>query len=257
MDAVAQDGLRLDFDRDDGAAALAGFGLIVLATDETLETELRRVFDRRGTGLYHARIPSAADVTVETLGQMEAALPEAAALLPRGLDVVAYACTSGATVIGADRVAALIRRHHPGAAVTDPISAVLAACRHLGLGRIGLVTPYLPEVSARMRAHIAAAGIEIAAFGSFEQVSDAAIARIAEGSIREAACRIGAAPAVEGVFISCTNLRCFDVIEAAEARLAKPVISSNQALAWHMLRLAGQPVAGRGPGRLFAAEADA
>jgi len=42
------------------------------------------------------------------------------------------------------------------------------------------------------------------------------------------------------------------VIEQAEAELGLPVVSSNQALLWHMLGLAGvaQP-SGWGPGRLF------
>jgi maleate cis-trans isomerase len=41
------------------------------------------------------------------------------------------------------------------------------------------------------------------------------------------------------VFVSCTNLRVASIIETAEARLGKPVTSSNHALAWHLLRLAG------------------
>jgi maleate isomerase len=54
--------------------------------------------------------------------------------------------------------------------------------------------------------------------------------------------------------VSCTNLRTAEVIEDAEARLGKPVISSNQALFWHIRKLAGLPVANNGLGRLFAAD---
>ena len=43
----------------------------------------------------------------------------------------------------------------------------------------------------------------------------------------------------DAVVVSCTNLRCLDVIGQAEAKIGVPVISSNQAMAWHMLRLAG------------------
>ena len=58
--------------------------------------------------LYHTRIPSAPTVTRETLKLMEADMPAAAALLPdRRFDAIGYGCTSGATVIGPDRVAAL------------------------------------------------------------------------------------------------------------------------------------------------------
>ena len=45
--------------------------------------------------------------------------------------------------------------------------------------------------------------------------------------------------------------RATGVIPEAEARLGKPVITSNQALAWHMLRLAGVPDGRLVAGALF------
>jgi maleate isomerase len=56
---------------------------------------------------------------------------------------------------------------------------------------------------------------------------------------------------VDAVFVSCTSLRVAEHVAAFEAELGKPVTSSNHAMAWHALRLAG--VADRIPafGRLF------
>ncbi len=53
---------------------------------------------------------------------------------------------------------------------------------------------------------------------------------------------------IDAVFVSCTTLRVAGIVEAAERQLGKPVISSNLALAWHSLRLAGyrRPVPGFG-----------
>ena len=45
--------------------------------------------------------------------------------------------------------------------------------------------------------------------------------------------------------------RTLDIIDGLERQLGGPVVSSNQALAWHMARLAGAPVARSAPGRLF------
>ena len=99
-----------------------------------------------------------------------------------------------------------------------------------------------------MRRNLEEAGLEIAAFGSFEESEEAVVARIAPASVLDAIVRVGAAAECEAVFASCTNLRATGVIAEAETRLGKPVITSNQALAWHMLRLAGladgQAVAG-------------
>ncbi|MBC8240491.1 MAG: aspartate/glutamate racemase family protein [Alphaproteobacteria bacterium] len=245
--------MKLPFTVDKGVAAEAAFGVIVLQSDETLEAEFRGLFDRPGLVLYHARIPSAAEVTAETLKQMEAELPRAASLLPNAgqLDVVGYACTSGATIIGTDKVAASIRTQHPNAAITDPISAVMAACDHLGIKNIGFVTPYVAEVSKAMRGLLEQNDLAIAEFGSFERSEEAVVARISSQSVLDAICAVGRGGGVDAVFVSCTNLRTFDIIDKAEALIGKPVISSNQALAWHMFKLARLPVLPDGPGRLF------
>jgi maleate isomerase len=245
--------MKLPFTTDDGAASKAAIGLIVLQSDESMEAELRSVFDQKGMALYHSRIPSAPEVTAETLKQMEQELPRAASLLPtaKALDVVGYGCTSGATMIGADKVAAAINAAHPGARTTDPITAVMAACKHLGVKKLGFVTPYVAEVSEAMRSLLEANGLTVATFGSFEQIEESVVARISTSSVLEAVCQVGESAEVDAVFTSCTNLRSFDIIEDAESTLGKPVISSNQALAWHMLTLAGLPTKGQGPGRLF------
>lgn len=242
--------MKHPFESDGGAFAAGAFGLIVLQTDLTMEPELAPVF--RGFGLYHTRIPNAPDVTPETLAAMAEEMPRTAALLPPEVGVVGYGCTSGATIIGPERVTALIRSAHPHVEVTNPLSAVLAACAHLGVQRLGFVTPYLPEVSAAMRARLEAENMEISAFSSFEQVEDRMVAGIAERSTLAAITHVAAQAPCDAVFAACTNLRGFGIIEQAEAATGLPVMTSNLALCWHMLRLAGVETQGRGPGRLFA-----
>jgi len=238
---------------DGGHSGENALGLIVLKTDETLEVESRQVFARAGIACYHARIENHALVTNETLAQMAADLPATAALLPTGVEfgAVGYACTSGATVIGPENVAAAVNAHHPRSPVSNPVTAVMAALNALGAKNIGVLTPYLPEVTAEMQNLLQENGFRVVRLESFEQIEDRKIARISEASTLAAILEIGRDPATEAVFASCTNLRSFGVLEAAEARLGKPVISSNQALCWHMLKLAGMDVRAMGPGRLF------
>ncbi len=128
---------------------------------------------------------------------------------------------------------------------------MIAACRHLGVSKIGLVTPYIAAVSAAMRALLEENQINVVEFGSFEQIEDAVVARITPESIFDAICKVGKAKNVDAVFASCTSLQSFDIIDKAEAVLGKPVITSNQALAWHMAKLAGVTDMIHGPGRLF------
>ena len=41
------------------------------------------------------------------------------------------------------------------------------------------------------------------------------------------------------VFVSCTSVRLMQAAASIERRLGVPVTSSNHAMAWHCLRLAG------------------
>ncbi len=102
-----------------------------------------------------------------------------------------------------------------------------------------------------MRAALEADGPVVSASGSFEQAEEHAVARIAAASVLAAIQRVAAAAPCDGVFVSCTNLRTLDVLALAEERLGIPVISSNQALAWHMLRAAGVADALPGLGSLL------
>ncbi|MDW4550759.1 Asp/Glu racemase [Defluviimonas sp. D31] len=242
--------MKLPFATDAGMGPGATLGLIVLPADETLENEMRLLLPGSGVALYHSRIEMPPEVTPETLAGMEAALPQAAGMLPEvAFDVIGYGCTSGATVIGPEGVARAINRARPGARVTDPVSATMAACRALGLKRLGFVTPYVESVSAAMRALLEANGFEIAGFGSFEEGDDRVVARIAPESILSAIEAVDAMAACDGVFVSCTNLRVAGIAAEAERRIGKPVISSNLALGWHMRVLAGltgpAPIASR------------
>lgn len=227
------------------------FGLIVLKSDETIENEFRRAMPA-ACELFHSRIPSQPDVTPETLMQMKADLPLAAASIPAefGLEVIGYACTSGATVIGPGEIERMISAEHPGVAVTNPVSAVAAALRHLQARQIGFVTPYIEPVSQAIRDFLTKEGFSVANLISFEQQQEEVVARISERSVLEAVIE-AARDEVDAVFVSCTNLKSFEIIEEAEAAIGRPVISSNLALAWHMLALAGADhQAAHLPGRL-------
>ncbi len=219
----------------------ATLAMIVLQTDETLEHDLRRSFTAPDISLYVSRVPSGADVTTDTLAQMSAALPAAARLLPPELkyDVVGYGCTSGTAVIGAERIAEQVRAGCTAAQVTDPLTALTALCGHRGIRNLAFLSPYIETVSRTLRDALAAKGITSPVFGSFNEAEETKVAKISRTSLYEAAMTLGAAPEAEAVFLSCTNLRTLDVIPKVEADLGKPVFSSNQALIWHMRRLAG------------------
>jgi maleate isomerase len=139
----------------------------------------------------------------------------------------------------------------PRTRVTDPVTAAIAALRATGVERVALLTPYVREINLRLRAALIERGLRIPAMGSFNEPDDDVVARISERSLLDAIVRIGSSPTCDGVFVSCTSLRVVRIAERAEALIGKPVTSSNHALAWHMLRLAGVEDRIDGFGRLY------
>lgn len=252
--------------RDDGTARMtpqvfpydlsepsgARLGLIVLQSDETIERDMRRLLPQDAQ-LMVSRVPSDPEVTRDTLASMEAHLSTAAGFLPAGLsfDAVGYGCTSGTAQIGVDNVASRICDSIDTRAVTQPLSSLLAACEYLGLKRLALLSPYVLVVSETLRAALSNGGITTDVVGSFEVSTESAVVRIDPASVESAAMTLMEQADVDGLFLSCTNLRTLDVIERLETGLDLPVLSSNQVLAWHMMKLAGVQASTQAPGRLF------
>lgn len=214
-------------------------GLILIATDHTTERDFRRILPAT-VDLFVSRIPCRTVTTVETLGEMAQELTRAADLLLPGtnLHAIAFACTTGAIVIGEAEVAQRIGLVRAGVPVTSPIEAALAACRALAIRRLSLVLPYVETVNRRVVARLQQDGLEVVSVVSFDQESDRDMARVTPAAIVEAGLAADRADA-EGVFVSCTALRAAEAMDDLEQRLGKPVITSNQALAWHLLRLTG------------------
>lgn len=216
-------------------------GLIVLQSDETMEAELRQVLPQGDVAAFVSRIPSAAEVSKDSLAAMEAELPRAAGLLPQtvAFDVVGYGCTSASSVIGPERVSELVSQGCSAAHVSNPVSALVAACAALGVSKLALLTPYTEEVSESLRAELQREGIETPVFASFNEPIETHVARIDPGAIRAAAAQLGKDSGAEAVFMSCTNLRTLPIIAQVENDCGKPALSSNLAFFWHMFGLAG------------------
>ena len=218
----------------------APLGLIVLQVDETIESDFRRLLpvDRP---LYVSRIPSGAELTPETIAQMAHDLPRAAALLPQVPDyaAVGYACTSGTTLIGAERVAALVAGECRTDAVCNPLNAAQAAIRALGITRLAVVSPYTAAIADPLCAALGTAGVAVVRALHFGEEIEANVARISPQSVCAASRAAVDGSGAEAVFLSCTNLKTLDLMGPLEAELGVPVFGSNLALAWDMARRAG------------------
>lgn len=238
---------------DSGPAAAGAIGLIVLGNDVVIESELRTFLKVEGMSIYSNRIPLEAEINPTVLRRMKGRIPQAAGLIVPDdrLDVIAFGCTSGTMAIGAENVAAAVHKTRPGMPVTDPISASLKALKTVGAQRIALLTPYPDSVNEVVAEYFGKQdGVEVCDRGSFKQLGDPTISRIPPDAIYAAGVDLGRRN-VDALFISCTALRCSSAIERIERAVGKPVIASNQALAWDAARMCGYREPIRGFGQLL------
>jgi maleate isomerase len=246
---------NLPFTTDNGVGTQANLGLLVLRTDQTIEDEFRFALPASGVGLYGARLYSDVEITPANLLKMSDEIPGTTGLLPDvKFDVIGFGCTSGALVIGDDTIADRVHERRPGVKVTNPVAAASAALASLGVTKVALVTPYLPQINHNLRASLMARGMDIPVMGSFNEPDDNLVARITPEAIEQAILDLGQSPECDAVFVSCTSLRVARLVESVESKLGKPVTSSNHALAWHMLRLAGVTGPMNDLGELFRTE---
>ena len=77
------------------------------------------------------------------------------------------------------------------------------------------------------------------------------MARVSPASIAAGVRSIVGQGECDAVFVSCTSLRVLDIAPELEVELGVPVVSSNMALVWHLLRLAGVDDDLAAFGRLF------
>ncbi|WP_245493127.1 MULTISPECIES: aspartate/glutamate racemase family protein [unclassified Mesorhizobium] len=226
---------------DGGLASRAAIGLVVLATDQTLEHEFRALVRQPGVAFYESRVFSDNDITTDTLRAIGPRIaPAVDLILPSiPLDVVAFGCTSATMTLGEEAVFAEIRKARPNVACTTPVTAALAAFKALDVKGIGLLTPYAPQINENLVAYFSGRGVDISAVATFDRRDDRDAARISVTAIGAAAKRMAATPGVDAVFVSCTSLRIAEAAAGLEQRIGVPVTSSNHAMAWHCLRLAG------------------
>ena len=224
---------------DEGRHPRAKIGFVLLATEQTIPGDMEALIPE-GVGVHYSRVPIPDSITCDSLAALAPDLTRAASLLlPDGsLDVVTYGCTSGSLVIGEHRVHELLLEGAPGARSSSIIAAVIRALRAVSASSIVVATPYLDEINQMEKDCLQDAGFNVLDIQGLNLERDSDMVRVMPEFIAEMAVELDRIDA-DAVFISCGALRSIEIIDQVEQRLGKPVITSNQAMAWDALRLAG------------------
>lgn len=236
---------------DEGRHHRAKIGFVLLATEQTIEDDIFQLCPK-GVGAHFTRAWIDDSITVNSFNRHAGDLARAAStLLPDGsLDVICYGCTSGSLVIGEERVATELSKGAPHARPTSLIAAVIAALQAIGAKRVAVATPYLEEINRQEAQYLENAGFQVTQIRGLQLEKDSDMIRVNPEYLADFAQQTDT-PDSDALFISCGALRSLEFVNRLEQRLGKPVICSNQAMMWHVLRLAGIADRIEGYGRLF------
>ena len=212
---------------------LPRLGAVLLASDLTTEADFSCLFAADAVRLHYSRVANINPTTPDNLIRMAPQLTAATDLLVPGakLTAIYYSCTSAAAVIGEEAVRQAMQSARPGLPVVTPTLAVRRACAALGVQKIALLSPYLPETSAVLTGYLQQHGLEIHCSECLGIADDRDIARLQPASLIAAALPLLDSGA-EALFMPCTALPALRVIDQLERLSGKPVLTSNQASAW-------------------------
>ncbi len=217
---------------------LAKVGLIVPSTNTVNEYEWYRMAPR-GISIHTARALLLGRASQSSYDLMAEATRKAAEELATAeCDIVAYGCTSGSFMCARAEITANLERL-AGCPATTTSDSVIAALRALGVTRIAMGTPYVDFVNQGELKFLSEEGFEVVAWHGMglgeTQAERRGINRVPPQSIFRLA-RLIDRPEAEAIFLSCTALPTIEMIAELEADLGKPVVSSNQATFWNVLR---------------------
>ena len=145
---------------------------------------------------------------------------------------------TSASLFADDYDEVVTRRMSEGAGVPAITSAqaVGRAVRALGARRIAIVSPYSNEVNQRAGRYFAAIhGLETVAFEGFGAMDSYAIGQLGPENARNAFARIDR-PEIETFVVPGGNFPTMSSIAGWEREFGKPVVTTNQASFWAMLR---------------------
>jgi maleate isomerase len=216
--------------------ARARFGLILPSVNAICEPQLATTAPA-GVTFHTTRLRLTGDDGL--LGMLEHLEQATALVADLAPDRIVFHCTA-VTTYAPEIVGEIRTRIAAVTAVPVVITSetIVAALRALAATRVVMVTPYPQATNDREVAFLAHHGIEVVrerglGIGGGREMSAIAPQRWYEETLALRDAR------ADAYFLSCTTIRSAEVIDALEAALDRPVITSNQAMLWGALREVG------------------
>jgi maleate isomerase len=234
---------------------IARVGLIIPSSNRMVEQEMVHAFPQ-GVFPHVTRLRMTGPNRMRQNDLLPKVEEATRALADAKCDVVAFHCTANSMEEGTggeERILATLSRGGAARATTTA-TAIRRALDALRAKRIVLVTPYSQTVTDHEAGFLKEAGYDVIYAKGYELAGSDAYCgtppQVWHDRVLEAR-----HPDADVYFLSCANISVFEIIEELEARLGRPVITSNQAVIWDALDRLGWRQRAGCPGRLFATSA--
>jgi maleate cis-trans isomerase len=182
----------------------------------------------RGTGL----------LTRETVpAYVASALELAQSFAADELDAVVYGCTAAGFIMGpaADAVLADDLARATGHPVVTTARSMVVALEDSQAKRVAVVTPYTEAVNRQLTAFLEDSGIGVNRLNTLGATSTEELGRIGAAEVAALA-RQTVRPDDDALFIACSQLPTFEILDGLRAECGRPVWSSILATAWQARR---------------------
>ncbi|MDX3895562.1 hypothetical protein [Pusillimonas sp.] len=218
----------------------ARIGVILPSGNRAAEAQFASMLPA-GVSMHVTRL-SLADTSESALLGMAQDVESAARLLA-DVDpaLILFHCTAVSTY-SAELEKSIVARISGAADIptTATSQAIVAALRALKALKIVMLSPYPEHIDAKEAAFLESSGFNVVRSASMpcksvtEMMSitpDQWISFTLDNEVADA----------DAYLLSCTAVRTAEVTQALEAKLGRPVITSNTSALWHCLRMVGVP----------------
>ncbi|MFH1757584.1 MAG: maleate cis-trans isomerase [Pseudomonadota bacterium] len=225
-------------------------GLLVPSRNTTMEPEFNRIAPE-GVSIHAARMFLKENSPAALIKMEKEIDPAVSLIMAVNPDVIVFGDTSGSFIKGLGYDQKLIKKISGQTkikAITTS-TAVIEALKLLKVTKVAVATPYTEEVNEKEREFIEAHGIRVTRIKGLGYSKPVKLYPLASNPVSgmgllnpSVAYKLAQdvdSREAEGIFISCTNFRTIEIIEALEKNVGKPVVTSNQASMSMALRVMG------------------
>jgi maleate isomerase len=232
----------------------ARLGLILPSLNVTTEPEYYRMLPE-GVTVHTTRMFFEQE-TEETYTHLIDDVSRAVTLLSHAqVHALAFACTSGSLYggLGYDQKIIEIMKKCTDRPSTTTSTAVVEALNTMGIKKVCIGTPYSTWLNPLERKFLEDSGFEVINIRSIMEDAKEVFGDVSDETGPQLSFLVNAVPpqrvyefavkkvyrdGCDGIFLSCMGFPTLGVIEMLEKDLGKPVISSNQATLWKLLKMA-------------------